>query len=715
MSISARSAVRRTAAAATYAVLAACAPQAAVPPAPFEPMPEPLPQPAVTLPDTPPPPAPADPVQLPPVSERTLANGARVLLVQHDEQPFVSVNLRIRSGAAADPDGRAGVAALTASLLNKGTATRSSREIAETVDFVGAQLSATAGQDWTSVTLGTLTEFLDTGLDVLADVVMRPTFPSEELETERRRVLSGLQVELSEPVQLAIRRFHAEVYGAHPYGRAQTPESVQAITRDEIVAFHASHYTPGNALFVVAGDVDADDIVARLEQRFAEWTGGLAPSLAAPDPPAQTHRRLVFVHKPGTVQAVLRLGHLMPPASSPDWVEIDVANQVLGGDVGSWLFRVLRDERGYTYGAYSRAVENVGPGYFWAYAQVRNEVADSATEELLGLVRRLRTEAPPVAELTDAKNFLSGSFPLTIETPQQVASQVATTILLERPADYLETFRSRVNAVDTTDVLRIAQRYIDPDRAVLVVVGDAQQLYHRLARFGQTTELYDDQGRPLSPDQIAPAAGDNDLVFDASSIRPATQAYVVSFQGNPVGEATTIVTREQHEGRPVIRSTTTIRGAVTQRQHVVFEPAEFAPIEAGIEGPITLSLRAVDDRITGQVAALGGEAREIDLALEPGTLLPGMEEYAIAVTDLEQNREFRLPIVDPQTGTITTLSVRVTGEERIDVPAGSFDVYRLELSGPQATTLYVRQTAPHIVVKQEFAGQPVAIELSEIR
>ncbi len=271
-----------------------------------------------------------------------------MLVVRNPEQPIVSVNLRVASGDADDPAGKAGVAGATATLIDNGTTTRSAEEIAEAVDFIGANLGAGSGPDWSNVTLNTTTANLEAGLDVFADVVMNPSFPEDEVEKERRRQLTALQVELSQPGSLASRRFFAEVYGPHPYGWSPNPESVEAITRDDLARFHDAHYRPDNALIVVAGDVQHDAIVESLNRHLAGWTPGAPAEAERPEPPSSASRTLHFVHKPGLVQAVMRVGHLMPPATEADWVGIDVAARVLGGGTTGWLFRILRGEKGYT-------------------------------------------------------------------------------------------------------------------------------------------------------------------------------------------------------------------------------------------------------------------------------------------------------------------------------------------------------------------------------
>src|SRR5690606_25689356 len=421
--------------------------------------------------EEPPAPAPMRPVEFPAFHERTLSNGATVIIVENHEQPVVSLNLRLPSGAKHDPAGKAGVAAFTAALLDKGTSTRSADEIAETIDFVGGSLSAGAGDDAISVGSSVLTAFLDTALVLMSDVVRNPTFPEREIETERQRTLAGLQANLAQPQYLAERQFFREVYGDHPYGAMPAQESGRAITREDLVAFHRTYFQPSGAVFVVAGDVQPDDIMRRLERHFGDWKGAAPARAALPEPAERSAREDVFVHKPGAVQAVIRIGHLLPPATHPDWIALDVVQRILGGGTTGWFFQTLRQEKGYTYGAYANLTQRLEPGYFQAWAEVRNEVADSALAEFFRLIGNLRDADVPAADLRTAKDFMTGSFPLQIETPQQVANRIASARLLGLPNDHVATYRDKVAAVTAADVRRAAQAHIRPDRAVVVVVG----------------------------------------------------------------------------------------------------------------------------------------------------------------------------------------------------------------------------------------------------
>jgi len=655
----------------------------------------------------PPPPTALEPVSLPPFVEARLDNGARVIIVENHEQPVVSVNLRIDAGTTSDPGGLTGVADFTAFLLDKGTEERSATEIAEAIDFVGGSLGAGAGDDWTSVTLTVLTEFLDTGLELMSDVVLNPTFPQDELETYRRRMLTSLQLQKSQPGSLASRRFTEAVYGTHPYGKLTTEQSLRAIQRTNLLGFHRQNFRPNNALFVVAGDVQPERIVARLNQAFAGWEAGQVPAEPTGMAPEASMRELQFVHKPGSVQGVIRLGHLMPSATEADWPALDVATYILGGGVSGWMFRILRDEKGYTYGAYASASERRGPGTFVAQAEVRNEVADSAMDEMLRLIERLRSEPIPAEDLDAAKSYLTGSFPLTIETPQQVAGQIASEILLGRGADYIEDYRARVGAVTAADVQRVARQYLHPDRLRMVVVGDALQLFERLQPFATRAVIYDAEGGTVTLDELRPRA--SELSFDASRLPMGEREYAVMVQGNRFGSYTTELAREGANYRATANMAA---GPMRIESAVLFTP-ELTPISAtGTNPGGQTSLTMENGRVTGTLATQQGP-QEVDVEVPQGTLLTGMEDLAIALTDLGSTPQFSFPFVDE--GALSTATVRVVGEETVTVPAGEFETYKLELdAGGQSFTVWARKQAPHVLIRQEFAGQPVAIELESM-
>jgi predicted Zn-dependent peptidase len=666
----------------------------------------------------PPAPLPLKPVSFPAFTERKLANGAQVIIVEDHTAPIVSLSLRIRSGSAADPADKMGMADFTAALLDKGTKSRSAREIAESIDFVGGTLSAGASADWTNINATVLTEFLDTALGLMSDIVLNPTFPESELETYRQRVLSSLQVELGQPQAIASRRFMAEIYGAHPYGASPTPETVRAIERADLAAFHQAHFRPDNALIVVAGDVGADDVVARLNRAFNGWKRGAAPRVRATEPPARHAREITLVHKPGSVQAVIRIGHLLPSATHKDWITLEVANQILGGGTTGWFFRILRSEKGYTYGAYASAAQRPGPGYFQASAEVRNEVADSAMSEFFRLLDQIRDQPVPEDDLRMARDYMVGSFPLTIETPQQIAGQVARTRLLGLPADHLVKYRDRVAATNAKLLQRVVREQFRPDQAAVVVVGDATSILDKIKPFGPV-RVVDVNGAPIKEEDLQVRA--SGLELDASKIQPQSLGYRVSVQGNAIAEIKTEITREVLGGRPAVRVISTGTGMLSSESDLAFDAENFAAIyshgrqQAGPQA-ISIEVAIEGDRVTGKLDVGAGQSTEIDAEVVAGTLLPGMDEYALRLIDLEGMKEFELPVFNPQTATVLPVQYRVTGESKVTVPAGEFEVYEVEATGgPIPLKLYLRKDGTHLMVKQEYVGQPVVVELTALQ
>lgn len=694
-------------------LLSACGGPAAAP-AP----PTPDPSPAQTFPTTAPEPLPVEDVRFPEYAEHTLQNGARLLVVENHEQPVVSIQLLLPgAGSAADPEEMAGLASLTASQLDKGTRTMTSAEIAEAVDFLGANLSASASSDWSAVSLTSITDFLDEGLGIMSDVVLNPTFPAEELESQKRRRISELRLARSQPGALAAEAFGEAVYGDHPYGQQATAETIEVIDAADVERFHQQRYRPGDALFVVAGDVDPDDIARKLDLAFAGWEGR-APAVGVSETPAgQTGREMVFVQKPGSVQAVVRLGHLFPDATGADWVTLDVANQVLGSPSAAftaWMMSVLREERGYTYGAYSQMSERLGPGTFVMQGEFRNEVADSALAIMLELADRIRTGDIPAEDLEEARSYLTGAFPREIETPQQVAGQVARNRLLGRPDSYLEEYRSRVAGVEAAEIARVTSQLIHPEDLVMVVVGDATEVLDRVRPFADRVRVVDTEGEPLDMGAlIAAAEASANLTFDASALEPRTMVYALRLGANELG---TVTTRWQRDGETFV-SVSELPGGITQS--TTFDARSFAPrslvFRAGAMGEFGLTVE--EGRATGQgINMQTGQPEEIDVPVPPGTALDGMLEVAMAVNSFEDVGEFTLRVLTG-TGEVQGTSVRTVGTETVEVPAGTFDTYKLEVSGQQPMTVWVTRSEPHIVVKREAAGpggQTIEIVLREM-
>jgi zinc protease len=664
----------------------------------------------------PPGPLPTRPLEFPPFRELALDNGLRMILVEQHEQPVVAVDLFIESGAANEPPEVAGLAAIVAELLTKGTPSRTAEEISRTIEGAGGDLSSSAAHDYLQVSSTVLADGAELAFEVVSDVVLRPSFPAEELEITRTRTLTSLQAELAEGAAVAARRFMSEIYGAnHPYRLAPLPQTIRALDRDALLRFHADHFKADNALLVVAGDIDSTSAVALAEQYFGDWAGGGAPDPEFVSPPRLESARILLAHRPGSVQSSVRIGHLAIHPDNPDYYPLQVLHKILGAGADSRLFLILREQKGWTYGTFSELFRPRDIGFFAVAGEVRNEVTDSTVVEILHQLERIRDEPVPETELAAAKSYLVGSFPLSIETPGQIARQLARSRLLGLPFDAVTAYRDRIEAVTVADVQRVAREYVHPEQAAIVVVGDATQVLEKLDGIAPVT-LSDIEGNPLERSSLEITS--SGARFDAARLTPGTMKYRVLVQGNPFGTATTNLSRD---GGGWTAITTVQAGPLTQTSELSFG-ADLTPISATsstAQGGVQLSsqLRFENGRIIGRIELpeqMGG-ARDVDTEAPAGTLFNGMDAFALASADLEVGETIAIPIFSEQTGTVVQATLRIEAEESVAVAAGTFEAYRVEMSaGPQSGTLWVRREAPHVMVKQEVAGQPVVIELEEM-
>jgi zinc protease len=449
--------------------------------------------------ESPPRPLPARDINFPPYELMSLPNGLQVVAVLHHEQPSVTMRLLVRVGTASDPKGKLGLARLAASLLDQGTSgpdAKTSEEINDAIDFIGGEMSAGAGSDLTFVNMVVMKDSFETGMRMLSDISRRPAFAPTEIDRQRQQTLSGLQVNMQDPEWVANSVFDRLVYGFHPYGMPEngTPETLQAISREDLVAFHDKYFAPNNAILAVVGDVTAEEAFATVKKVFGDWPKKEVVADKFIDPPDPT-RRVIVVNKPDAVQTEVRVGHLGVPRTSPDYMALNLAIRILGGEGSNRLHQVLRTQRSLTYGAQAQFDTLKESGDFEAETNTRSE----ATAEVLRLIVdefwRLQRERVSEVELLDAKAYLTGSFPLTIETPNAIALQVINVLFYGLPVSDLQTFRDRVNAVSVDDVQRVARKYLRPDRLSVVLVGNASAFAPQLSSIGfgqfETIELPD--------------------------------------------------------------------------------------------------------------------------------------------------------------------------------------------------------------------------------
>jgi zinc protease len=372
--------------------------------------------------------------------------------------------------------------------LTQGTTEQSATEMNDAIDFIGGAIDAAAGSDMTFVSTIVMKDSFQTGLQMMSDMVRRPAFAPEEVERQRQQMLSSLRVSVEDPAFVADAVFARLVYGFHPYGMPDggTPRTIAAITRDDVVAFHRRYFVPNNAILAVVGDVTAEEAFKGVEGVFGDWARRDVPPGPAVKPPEPT-RRIVVIDKPDAVQTEVRAGHLGVRRSHEDFLPLNLAIRILGGEGANRLHQVLRTERGLTYGAQAdmHALRDLGD--FEGSTSTRSEATAEALRLVVDEFSRLQREPVGQRELGEAKAYMTGSFPLTIETPNAIATQVLNVVFYGLPVEQLETFRERVNAVSPEDIQRVSRYFIRPDRLSIVLVGNAAAFARDLPRLGFDT------------------------------------------------------------------------------------------------------------------------------------------------------------------------------------------------------------------------------------
>ena len=424
---------------------------------------------------TPPPPKPAKEIHFPAFEEKTLGNGLRVVVIEQHETPSLSLQLLVPAGKVHTPPGKAGLADATAALIREGTATRSSQQIAQTIDSVGGELNTVATLESGFATVRATSDQLDLGLDLLSDVVLRPSFPAEELERWRSQTLSGLQIQQADPNYIADAAFERLVTGGHPYGQpaAGTPESVKGLTRDDLAAFHKRQYVPNGSILAIVGDVKAADAFARAERSFGGWPKGETPGIPQVKQ-AEAKRQIVIVDKPDAVQTQIRVGEVGLAYRDPDHFAAEVYDAVVGSSSNSRLYEEVRRKRGLSYGAFSEFRMPSEPGWFVASTFTKTESTAEALGLVLEVLEGMGKTPVPAAELEARKTYLTGAFPLEIETPDGIAAKVLEAMKFGYGREYLESYRDKLGAVTADQLRDFAARRLHPDRLLIVLVGNAK-------------------------------------------------------------------------------------------------------------------------------------------------------------------------------------------------------------------------------------------------
>jgi len=402
-----------------------------------------------------------------------LPNGMVLLVAEQKAVPIVTVSLLLRAGAVLDPPDKPGVANLVAQMMTQGTKTRTAPQISEAIEFIGGSLSVDSGQELATISLSVLSKDLDLGLELLADVLLNPVFNQADLQRKINEVVAGIKRDQEDPGTVSWQAFLALVYGSHPFGRPVegTEQSVPTITRDDLVKFHDAYFRPNQAILAVVGDVGVADLKSRLQARLGAWQPG-GPAITPPPAPAPLSQRVVKTIQREVTQANINLGHLGITRDNPDYYSVQLMNYLLGGGFSSYLISKIREEKGWAYdvGSYFGAAKLTGD--FSVSMQTKNEVAQDAIDEALAQIRRIREQPVSDQELKDAKAYLTGSFPLRLDTSKKLVGMLATVEYYGLGLDYVAQYAARMNAVTAADIQRVAQKYLDPEKYALAVVGD---------------------------------------------------------------------------------------------------------------------------------------------------------------------------------------------------------------------------------------------------
>ena len=441
--------------------------------------------------------APEGEVVWPKRTKAQLANGLEVILAESHSIPKFHGELLLRSGNAVVADRSPDLAEMTATVVRTGTEKRVSRQIEEDLRRIGADLSSHAGSDISAISFTGLSEFAEPLLSLVQELAREASFPEAEFERERRQKLEEVKLERTQPGFLASERLRKVLFGAHPYAQVSPSDAqVAAYKREDLQTVYRDSYTPQNALLLLVGDFEPQEMLKSIERVFGSWSGKKPEAKTFPTPANPCGRRVYLVHMPGAVQTQILAGCHAITRKHADWIRLGLTNSLYGGAFNSRLVMNIREDKGYTYSPRSGVTALQQHGYFSISAAVRNDVVAASLTEIFYELDKLRSLPVPAAELADAQNYLSGVFSMGLATQDGLLTQFSTVAQHELPDDYLETYRAKVRAVTAEDLLATARKYLDSANMQIVLAGDRAQIESQAALFGEV-ELFDAQGNRL--------------------------------------------------------------------------------------------------------------------------------------------------------------------------------------------------------------------------
>jgi|AGTN01.2.fsa_nt_gi Predicted Zn-dependent peptidases len=425
------------------------------------------------------------PFKVPEKSTFELDNGLKVQMVEDHRVPWTTVYIGFKAGTSLDKPDRLGIAEATADQLNEGTDNRTSKQFADDIDLIGGRFGAFSDYDFTIVSASSLSNYKNRLMELVTDAVLHPSYTDEELKIRKDNWLQELVMQRTQPSFLVEERFSKEVFGSHPYSVVSPhPDMVSAITRDDLRKFHKTNYVPNGAIMLVIGDFDPVKMKELITSSFGKWEKGQTSIASVEDAKGHKGTHVYLIDRPESVQSSIKIGNIGIKKTDPDFFAIRVMNQILGGGANSRLFLNIREQKGYTYGAYSSVTSRVHPGSFSASADVRTEVTGPSVKEFLFELGRIRDKSVSKEELEAAKNYLAGQFQLELETQSGLAQRLLEVSLFNLPSDYLEHYAENIMSVSVEDVQRVANRVIQSNDLVIAVVGDAKKIKQELEPFG---------------------------------------------------------------------------------------------------------------------------------------------------------------------------------------------------------------------------------------
>jgi len=429
-------------------------------------------------------------IQIPPYTREVLENGLVVLLMEYHKLPLIQLRMTIRGGTSYDPDGYEGLANLTASLLRKGTATRSATQIAEEIDFIGGTLNASASLDYFTVTSEVLKKDLDKGFDLFSDIILHPAFSLEEIERERSQKLAAIEQLKESPGTVASTYFNKVIYGSHPYGRQAfgTIASLKKITRGDIEKFHQEVFIPNNAILAVVGDLDSREMLEKVKKYFGAWPRKTPRAVKLNKPGMFKGRKVWILNKVDATQTQVRIGNIGVERRHPDYFAITVANAVFGGGFTSRLTEEIRVRRSLTYGIGSSFPSYLAGGTYVISTFTKNPTTREIIDATLKEVKKFRDGGPTKEELQKAQNYIAGGFSRNLQTPEALAAQISEVEFYQLPRDYLQTYIENLKAVTLEEAKQAAKKYFHHDDVIIVVLTPAKETRPSLETLGKVEQ-----------------------------------------------------------------------------------------------------------------------------------------------------------------------------------------------------------------------------------